>query len=46
MKSIVKLVLLFLFSAEANISIYFGISMAFDADLHGIKGVFVSEGIG
>ncbi len=45
MKSIVKLVLLFYF-LPANISIYFGISMAFDADLHGIKGVFVSECMG
>lgn len=45
MKLIVKLILLFLFSAEANISIYFGISMVFDTDFHGIKGGFVSEGI-
>ena len=46
MKLIVKLILLFLFSAEANIKIYFGISMVFDTDFHGIKGVFVSEGMG
>ena len=32
MKLIVKLILLFLFSAEANINIYFGISMVFDTD--------------